>query len=192
MNASKKYEEERRKYKEKHPRDVTNRINFLKEKNKKCEEKYPEEWLQRICLRWYYMEDIEKLLPKEMLNHFKDLFKEIYTTKEQFREIFLWYRFAENTGTNRKLNRVIDEQLFQKFWMINYDEAQINFAIAYIMDNMQSLVIDDMKINVIWWNDLFWTDKALVKSILQELLDKWKSAIDTKRGLAWGNHTQLA
>ena len=67
----------------------------------------------------------------------------------------------------------------------------MDFAISFIMDNISTIIIRDIKLNVVGSFELFWTDKDIIKKILQDLLGKRKEAIDSKRGLSGNTTTQL-
>jgi hypothetical protein len=139
---------------------------------------------------WYYsIPELEKILPLEINHSIKDVFHRLDKIKPQIWKWILSYRFRENAIPWGKLNRVVNEVLFEKFWLINVaNQEQIDYAINYLEKNLIEIVLQDIKLFIFDWWECFESEKEIIKWFLNDFIFNWKERLSQKRQL--GNRNQ--
>lgn len=161
-------------------------IEKLVEHNMSYENQYSPLYLKHLALWWYTIEEVIENLPEDIHQYFDKIFKKLEIQRPIVLKLCIQYWFFENGIIGGKLQRMVQNSLLQNQIA---DQDQIHFTIDFISENLSHVLWDDFGNSVLrWtWNKSFmiWTfmDEELVKSIVQEFLEKWKQRIEHKMKL---------
>lgn len=150
---------------------------------------YSQSQIDIFSLSSYSIPEIQKILSPEMNQSIKDIFHRLDKIKPEVWKWILSYRFRENAIPWGKLNRIVNEAIFEKFWLVDaMNQKQIDYVIDYLEKNLIEIILQDIKLFIFDWCECFESEKEIIKWFLNDFIFNWKERLSQKRQL--GNRNQ--
>lgn len=144
--------------------------------NQKNNNIYPQWLINNFSFHWYMVEDAEKHLSEDILTQCIDWYTKTDILIPQVLQTILQWRFDKNGQVWWKLQRLSQEIIICEFGVITLSKEQIDFLLQYFTEHLSNIILQDLALSSDWI-DLFWSDKELVKTYIEQYMEAFKHNI---------------